>query len=1559
MPEIHTKWQTSWPSHRWLRLLVFYTSFTLTFAQSEPSIALQKLSSGQHPQGKLVVSPYSSFALAEQQIHMVSECPQDCGYSGEIGDPYGSLQPSQAHNTHLFLPSSMAFWTAILWWMFKDNIHDSCTRSRPIHAARRVGLRRHSLTRRQSRRVNLRIYALRSRRLKAIGLQLLLISSMIPSCIAATDPNPEDHQHPSQTLQDIVEQLQLPSTDLGEVQDRLLSFFRDCPEPIPQPDYIQLYSYKPGLAPRTVFTERASLAEGLRRLRALWQEYHTLTVASVQPEPPPLDAFVEEQQWVVWEPLPAGWVVGLWDIIAHDNRLLQRQALCLPRPVALHELLRFLGLTDFCGRNLVSCRWWVEGHSWSIADAFPRQLAAGYYLRLQLGVPVQSLTEFWTQITSAPARHSPAPPDFTYRIGEASHPGPSYWFGTTNPGGLRGKEDIIAQLPEGLWCVQETHLSSITMSSSISTLKRAAEAENKGNFVLAGSPVALRARSQEAGAWAGVLIWSSGVPRMMPTQWPNGEFQAGRVLAADCWFGPLKIACINLYGWPRSPTWPRAVQATNELLRAITEEFVLSHGGPRLIGGDFNIPEDLAPSIALWKQAGWIEVQSWAQQHLQKEPEFTCKHQTTPDRIYVSPEMIPWLQEVKLWDCFSDHRPLACRIDIPLLARPQQVWPLPQEVPWEQVNVGAWKDANRSNLVTPNTASITQTFKDWCMHYEDSLDDHIKTDRQLPRICRGRGAQDAPTMRDAAPPLLRPSRPGELRPHSSSQCREVQKWFLVLRKLQSLCHALRANKDTASAQLYRAELWRNIRLTKGFGSTFAEWWPQRPYCSQAAPSSLPVCIPSLFIILTIFQDFELNYRRFEAWHARRRKELLQVTYRDKMGKLFHHLKPKAEGGLHHLVTDTENKILEVLAPGDKIRLAEPVVFDPSMEFLLGPHRVDLTLCSDGTYQADTDGVMWAGLSITMRQHHSTVDQIQTALADFWTPRWWKDAPPSRQDWARILRFARAYLPRGVLPSSSITMEQWRATNKRYTQFSAKGPDGISRLDLVHMPDNFVSRLVSQISRWEQQAEWPSSLLHGFIRGLPKKLHSQKANEFRPIVIYSMIYRSWSSLRARQALQHLDRYAGAHQFGFRPGAECAELWYVVQALVENSVQTSSPLVGVVTDLQKAFETIPRLPVKILAKWLGIPGEVVDLWHSFLSHNRRRFIVAGEVGPALASNSGYPEGCAMSCVAMTIVGLSLHAYQAHFASRSTCISYVDNIELLAASGQDLLQGFLCLQNWTDLWGLELDVQKTYCWGTTPEARKNCAPLGFQVLRDAKDLGASMTYGRGLRNRVQLDRIASLEDSWQLLRRSPASTWLKGQILRQALWPRAFHGAAVCCLADTHIQKLRTQAVKALNQHRAGAQPAVRLLLLMPPESDPGFYQDWLVFQTFDRLREKQPGILDLLHSFLDRFEGTRGNGPFHKLLETCNRVGWQLHADASVTIHDGAVISLLETPLSLLKKFLLEAWAQFLSTRLAQRHDFAGLNGLDVVVLRGAIQKQPIGSATCLDVLREGTSLSIAF
>ena len=136
-----------------------------------------------------------------------------------------------------------------------------------------------------------------------------------------------------------------------------------------------------------------------------------------------------------------------------------------------------------------------------------------------------------------------------------------------------------------------------------------------------------------------------------------------------------------------------------------------------------------------------------------------------------------------------------------------------------------------------------------------------------------------------------------------------------------------------------------------------------------------------------------------------------------------------------------------------------------------------------------------------------------------------------------------------------------------------------------MPDIFKQELTNILNACEAQASWPEVLKIGFVHSLPKKPEATKANDFRPVIIYSTIYRSWGSLRARRFLRFLAGRVDEKQLGFMEGREAAELWLLLQALIEKNLQDGQPLCGFVTDLRKAFEILPREPVMELGLHLA--------------------------------------------------------------------------------------------------------------------------------------------------------------------------------------------------------------------------------------------------------------------------------------------------------------------------------------------------------------------------------------
>ena len=135
-------------------------------------------------------------------------------------------------------------------------------------------------------------------------------------------------------------------------------------------------------------------------------------------------------------------------------------------------------------------------------------------------------------------------------------------------------------------------------------------------------------------------------------------------------------------------------------------------------------------------------------------------------------------------------------------------------------------------------------------------------------------------------------------------------------------------------------------------------------------------------------------------------------------------------------------------------------------------------------------------------------------------------------------------------------------------------------------------------------------------------HEPAIGRFRPLVIFSVIYRALSSLRSRQLLRWLAPHMDCEAFGFVPECEPSQLWAALQADVECALLHGQQLCGLSTDLIRAFTNIPRHHTFGLAAQLGVSSLVLTPWKAFLDTCTRSFEIRGALSQVTCSTCGLP-------------------------------------------------------------------------------------------------------------------------------------------------------------------------------------------------------------------------------------------------------------------------------------------------------------------------------------------------
>ena len=1092
----------------------------------------------------------------------------------------------------------------------------------------------------------------------------------------------------------------------------------------------------------------------------------------------------------------------------------------------------------------------------------------------------------------------------SFRFGEASHPGPqceSFVLGAVNPTGLNGKHSLVSQLPPGVYGVSESHLTSRGIQLFRSGLQFAGSTFR----YVAGPAVPSRSRSSVTGDYSGVGFLSSFPGRPAPHAVDKSMWATARLQFASFLVGSVWLLGAVVYGFPVAPA------STEALLEAVTQRVVLQGSGPRFICGDFNLEPQALAARTQWAQHGFVDVQDLFFQRSGNAPGPTCKATARKDYVMISPEMHGLLQSVSLDDTwFPDHTLLAATFRAKGLDIPFPVWRRPRQR--DLADLDPLPEFDPGLLPHDPTEAYTVI----CRAYEASLATGLET-KGHPEL-RG-GEKGRATTRDVS--FIKPnhaqvpvSRYGEVQPFFFGPDRQYTLWLRQLRRLQALMQALAKGTATPAAVAYRLGLWSAIRDAAGFTPSFRDWWRVRPIQLACDLQEVPQHLPGPAQVELLFSSMQANWRRLEAVLLRTRHKVAKLRRRQEPHLIFRDLKPPRAQPVETLVQPViepreESSHVEVEAPesGGLERPPQTGLLEPKMGVCRG-------VASEVPAPPPAPKYRLLG----------DLPSLFRAFGDEWAKRWMKHENVDPARWNGLLSDFAGEAFCEPCEVATITVEVWRAAVKAKHPFSATGLDGVSRADLLAMTPLQVQGLLTICARAEADGCWPAQLLDASVTAVEKFEDAQSVSQYRPICVLALPYRTWSSIRAREALQHLSRIAPETMVGNMPGRAAGGIWYRLQMEIENSYATGRPLAGGFLDLTKAFNTLPRAPVFVLAIRMGIPRPVVRAWSAAVAGLSRRFKIRGASGPPLPSFTGFAEGDALSCVAMALVDIALHRFTHLRAPSATLSTFVDDWQIQGNAAATVTHALSAVADFSEAWDIKLDATKTVVWATAASDRKQLRRVGHEVAHSARTLGGHAAFSRQRTNSTLQARLARLPDLWPRLSASFAPYNQKVRALTTAAWPRALHAVSTAPLGASRFEAMRSGAARGLDMSRPGVNPEILLGLVEYPKADPEFYalrSSFLDLRSFSLMEQVGP----LLDAAVD--DQAPGVGPAKLLLERAHSVGWSWSPSTqrfidSISAFDPWQVSQQELDLR-----LTFAWQRRVGFRLSGRRGFQGLQDAD--------------------------------
>eukprot|EP00438_Fugacium_kawagutii_P016457 Skav207247 [mRNA] locus=scaffold523:668809:674034:- [translate_table: standard] len=1108
------------------------------------------------------------------------------------------------------------------------------------------------------------------------------------------------------------------------------------------------------------------------------------------------------------------------------------------------------------------------------------------------------------------------------RVGEAAVPGPgeptkTWHLGTINPTGLASKGKLTDDLPPGIFAVSETHLSD----RGLPRFKAELKASGSKFKYYPGSPAPLQSCSPfaVAGVQTGVGFLSSLPTRPICFGWDPELYASGRIHAATFLVGQQWIGGAVIYG--QSSNHPNSVatkEATNSLLEEITRQLVTPFPGPTFIAGDWNQEHGALPEANKWIQQGWQDIQSWAEEKLGIKPGPTCKYVSRKDFMYISPTMQQWITKVyNEFDMFPDHSTLYATMVTP--GRPDSVprWPKPKAIDYSKVTpkmIASW-EPEHEDMSTP-----TEHYLQVCQAFEHHVTKVrvAKGESPLMGIQKGRGAT---LQREVTVPnrtMVKSGRRGDPNPSSCDWSLIMKQWFTQYRRLCCFVNAFKGNAQCPRNQAYRLTVWNAVMRAKGFRPSFLQWWHQMSQEHPGWPTpqrSMPKHDVAKDLRDQLKQQVDTLHKLLNQQNCQRAKQARQ----EDPNMVFRDVRRPAPEPVSMLVARCQSQVLEVHDEASVI-IEDSSHFHPDRPVETSQGSLPVIHVEEHQIWFAVPHGLQQGDIVAQVEPKGSVHDIHAEFIQEWLKRWDRHRNLESDHWQEIVRFVELSTPSPPRPMelSRITVDRWKRTLQSKKRTAAAGMDAMTRADLLAMPDWCHQELLKIFEHAEQTGEWPQQLLTGAVHSLAKVPGAETAKQFRPITVMPIAYRTWSSMRAKEVLTHIAQVAPSTMY-CKPGSDASALWWGLQQRLETHMYMGEADTGIVTDVVKAFNHLPREPVFMAAKCLGVHPGILRAWKGATCGLSRCFFVQNSPSVPVGSCTGYVEGCGMSVAAMALTNHVIHQYM-QLGSPQACFStYVDNFELTARTVEGANQAFQKLEGICKLLDLSLDYGKTYRWATTAHGRSELRELSHAPTYACRDLGGHMQYCARQGNATVTERIESLKDFWPKLARSRASAAQKLKTLRTSAWPRALHGSSIVHVGASHFTHLRTQAMRSLGWDKAGANPQIQFSLFEPTVTDPEF----VVLQ--DSVTQFRRHATEAIASWtLAQAEPLdvrqRKPGPIGVLLTRLQNVGWMYHGGTTFLDEESLPIDILLTACQEVKHRLRRAWCRNVGMRWATRKGF---------------------------------------
>ena len=278
----------------------------------------------------------------------------------------------------------------------------------------------------------------------------------------------------------------------------------------------------------------------------------------------------------------------------------------------------------------------------------------------------------------------------------------------------------------------------------------------------------------------------------------------------------------------------------------------------------------------------------------------------------------------------------------------------------------------------------------------------------------------------------------------------------------------------------------------------------------------------------------------------------------------------------------------------------------------------------------------------------------------------------------------------------ITEDDVRRHLKGTNTSKAPGPDGVSPHFLKKCAEQLTWPLTFIFRQCLQHGVWPSQWKEARVTPVHKKSLRSEPGNYRPISLLSVVSKIFERIIGEQLTAYLEEnhLQSPRQFGFKKGHSTSDLLLLLSKNWHDALDAGRPSLVIALDIAGAFDCVWHQGLLAKLQQLGITGDLLSLFSSYLSDRSLSVVVNGHTSASFPVEASVPQGSVLGPILWNVYFDDL------LQSTAAAAAYADDCTLSWTYEREEVNEVIHLVNrqlavimaWGERWQVKFAPEKT---------------------------------------------------------------------------------------------------------------------------------------------------------------------------------------------------------------------------------------------------------------------------